>query len=469
MEYSVRRATRILGRFLRWLYVACVVLATVVVALANVRVHTGHRTMGGPAAPAVVAHLRALSADLRGGAGERMQSIYPEGFFFSHVLGGLAWVEVGRAAGANSDLRREAIGEARWMLGRLDSPAGRAPFVHQSASPPFGVFYAGWSARLAGEVLSVQSPAERDSHDVETFERACTEIGEAIQQSPTPFLCAYAGQAWPCDAVVAMGALALHDRILEPRFTQVIGPWVARARAKVDPVLGLLPHFVDPQTGEAIVGPRGSSQAIINAYLPEIDAGWGAEHYAAFRAAHFGSLMGIPGIREYPNGSSGAWDVDSGPLVGGLSAPASLAAIAAARANSDTELADALLDVGEGAGVALGVGGTRRYVAGLFPLADAFMVWAATRPAANGAGAPVLPRIVSPNWRWTIHGLSILIVGATWSPVIWRRVRGKHGKTAKKSRGIASRDAPAPTATSPPPAASPAPPVASYGSPGSAR
>lgn len=51
---------------------------------------------------------------------------------------------------------------------------------------------------------------------------------------------------------------------------------------------------------------------------------------------------GLVGVREYPQGQSGAGDVDSGPLVLGVSASASVVTLAAARTVGDTRLVQAL-------------------------------------------------------------------------------------------------------------------------------
>lgn len=76
-----------------------------------------------------------LRSALAGGAADRMQQLFPEGYFFSYVLYGLTWVDVGTRAEPH---RAEALAQARWALAHLDSPAGQAPFA-AGLAPPYGV------------------------------------------------------------------------------------------------------------------------------------------------------------------------------------------------------------------------------------------------------------------------------------------------------------------------------------------
>jgi hypothetical protein len=300
----------------------------------------------GRVGPDVVPQLRFIGAALRDGAGERMQAFFPEGFFFSHALYGLAWAELGMRLPAADALRAQALAEARWALGRLDTPAGRAVFS-PALDPPLGVFYIGWSSWLRGGMLMLQAPADRPAADVERFEADCAALAAAFDRSPTPFLTAYPGQAWPVDSTVAMAALRLHDTLLPARFGATIERWIRAARDRLDPATGLLPHRADPTTGQPIEGARGSSQSIIARFLTEIDPAWGREQYVLFHRQFVATPLGVAGVREYPQGIAGTGDVDSGPLVLGISLSASAVAMGAALAQGDDALADPLLHASE--------------------------------------------------------------------------------------------------------------------------
>src|SRR5690606_32578585 len=126
---------------------------------------------------------------------------FPEGYFFSHVLYGLAWVELGMREPAGG--RAEALREARWALARLESAQGREPF-DPGLTPSHGVFYHGWINWLRGGVLSLQPAGSRDPAEEQRFAADSAELAAAFTASASPYLEAYPGQAWPVDSTVAI-------------------------------------------------------------------------------------------------------------------------------------------------------------------------------------------------------------------------------------------------------------------------
>ena len=145
--------------------------------------------------------------------------------------------------------------------------------------------------------------------------------------------------------------------------------------------------------------------------LAEVDPEIGALHHRALREAFLARPAGIPGIREYPRGASGRGDVDSGPLVLGLSASATVVAAAAALAHGDEATARTLLQAGEVVGLPVQLAGTRRYAGGLVPVGDAFLAWTRTTPPSPHATrwSPALPR----RWAWPLH-LGTLALALGW-------------------------------------------------------
>jgi hypothetical protein len=374
----------------------------------------------GQPADDVIPQLNFIGGALRSGAGQDAQSYFPEGYFFAHALYGLAWVEVGLSEQTGTPRYDRALREARWALAQLESPAGQEPFS-VGLTPPYGVFYVGWSNWLRGGILKLQPAAERDPAEVARFQGDLTALAQAFDDSTTPFLQAYPGQAWPVDSTVAVAALRLHDTLFEPRFSATIARWLMLAKQKLDPTTGLLPHRVDFQTGELLEGARATSQSIIGRFLPEVDPAWGREQYTRFRQTFVGSVLGIPGTREYPPGVMGGGDVDSGPLIAGMSLSASVVTVGAARVNSDPALADAYLNVGEALALPVHLGDQKRYAFGLLPIGDAFLAWVKSSTAwtfepTNQAWPPS----VAWGWRLPVHGLTLAIVALAWWP-IWRR------------------------------------------------
>ncbi|OMC04097.1 hypothetical protein [Mycolicibacterium fortuitum] len=134
---------------------------------------------------------------------------------------------------------------------------------------------------------------------------------------------------------------------------------------------------------------------------------------------------GLAGILEYPSGTDGDADVDSGPLIFGVSLSASAVGLAAARANGDRDLAGRLTRQVELVGVPVGVR-TTRYLFGVLPVADAFIAWARTVPAnevALNAGSGRSAWCVA----WAVPPALLVAAG----PMLWPRRRrpGKQGRT----------------------------------------
>jgi len=371
----------------------------------------------------VVSQLHFIGASLKAGSGDEMQGIFPEGFFFSHVLYGLSWVEVGLRSDPQSAQYAEALQEGQWALERLNSSDGLAPF-DKELSPAYGVFYVGWKSWLEGGLLLMQPPAGRDAQAVTDFEAETDSLAQAFSASPTPFLQAYYGQAWPVDNTVAVAALRLHDKLFAPKYAGVIARWLTQTQTRLDPRTSLLPHSVDSETGQLQEGARATSQSLITRFALEIDPDWGHKQYAAYRQQFIAPFLGVPGAHEYPEGASGFGDVDSGPLVFGFSPSATVVSLAAAQVSGDAEVADALIPASEAVGLPLSWGDSKRYLFGLMPVGDAFLVWAKTSSLWTGEIQPTnLPSIVNPYWRWPFHGVALGLVALLWLPILWRLKR----------------------------------------------
>lgn len=407
-------------RLLLWFYRLVVLVIGLFLVLLNVRLYLPAASDYGTSelAADIPAQLAYLRASLDAGAGEDMQALFPEGDYFMHVLYGLSWTQVGMRA--EGELRQQAITEALWALDWLESPQAVAPFPENQAMPN-GIFYHGWKSRLRGELLRL-TPEDIDQRIL--YEAEGDHMADTFFASETPYLTSYTRQAWPVDSVVAISALALHDQIYEPRYTGVIQQWVRDASLWDDPLTGLLPHMVDPNTGEARDSARGSSQSVILRFLGDIDPELAAEHYLIFRQEFLDYFISVPGIREHPRGVDGEGDVDSGPLINGLSASATVVSMGAAFQYGDRELGEAWVHVGESAALPFNFGGQKRYVFGALPVTDAFLVWSQTAlPLETLPDDFTLPSVVSSFWRVPLHLLSLAVLGLLMIPEWLRRRR----------------------------------------------
>ncbi len=357
----------------------------------------------------LVRRLTFLEHALENGAGERMQEIFPEGFLFLHALYGVSWVDVSlRHGGSDPALAARALAAARWARSRIESPRGRAPF-EASLVPPYGMFFTSWSSLVqAGIVLASGEHASPD--DLDALERDCDAIEAALAPRRTPFPPSYPDAAWPADSFPGQIALRVCDERIAPRHVETRAWWVSAARARVDRATGLLTHSCNAVNGDPELRPRGSSQALMLRFLPDIDAAFAAEQYARFRAAFVATRAGLPAVLEYQVGSQGRSDVDSGPLPLGVSLPGSAVAIGAALRNGDAALARVLGVESEAFGLPLALGGTKRHLLGSMPIGDAFVTWSWT--ATPWFGPPSDPPSSFPpveRWWWRVPFLLLTL------------------------------------------------------------
>jgi len=341
----------------------------------------------------------ALESEIESGAAVTAQQEFPEGEFFSHVLTGISQARLGGA---------DNLDRARAHLAALQEPAVLARFG-EGLVPEHGVFALGWSLQLAVDIAR----ASGTSSDVAVAVGLASRVSAALERYDSPYLPSYPGQFWPCDTVVAVAGLVaalelpgLADPDQE-RWLTATWRWLdtVRARQTADGIL--LPHRVDA-AGEVLEGPRGSSQAIIQTFWPIIDPA-DATTWDAFVSAFVTREAGLVGVREHPRGVDGQGDVDSGPLVAGVSLSASAVALGAAIANGDAALADSLAGEAEVFGLPSRLG-PRRYALGLAPIGEAFLAFSWSR-------APQRPTVPSraplPAWPlWWGSGLVVAGVAA---------------------------------------------------------
>jgi hypothetical protein len=382
---------------LRKLVIGVAVIATLVAGVGTARLVLD--PTGG-----VVKQLTYLRAEIEGGADRAAQKQFPEGYFFLNVLYGLSWVQVGLDDPARSV---DATAEVRWALDRLAATDGTAPFA-ESLQPQYGVFYAGWTNWLRGGLIAL---GHSDAADLDTFTSRSVEIATAFRTASTPYLPSYPGQAWPVDSVVAIASLRQYDALVAPRFGQIARNWVTTAKTKLDPVTGLLPHQVAPQPS----GARGSSQAMIQRFLVDIDPAFARTQYEIFKD----KFVTGAGVREYPKVTGGKGDADSGPLILGMSLSATVVTIGAARVHHDP-LADRLAREGELVGLPLTGLKTKRYLFGAVPIGDAFLAWSTS---ARALVATEQPELGGNSGWWRLPWLVLL-----WLPalVLWGALRLRH-------------------------------------------
>ncbi|MFN0174911.1 MAG: hypothetical protein ACKVU0_09715 [Saprospiraceae bacterium] len=346
-------------------------------------------------------------------AGESAQALYPEGFVFIYALYALAWCDAVEGLPPEFDSRQEAVEEILYSLQQMDSPLGKAVF-NPLLSLEYGAFYRGWTAYVRGRYLQIGG---KDSLVSQQYEADCTAIALAIEETQKPYLESYDGLCWPADNVVCLAALSLHDRISKPQFEVVRAAWLERIKSTLLPDYQLIPHGYNLERNSPLESVRGSSQALILAFLPEIDPEFSQSQYQAFRKHFLDYRLGLPGIREYPHGTSGLGDIDSGPVVMGIGGAASIVGIRATSLQRDWAVAEGLSSGTNALLFSFSDGKEKCYLFGQLPILDAFVAWANAKKCGP-------ERVIQSNWRWKFQTISFILISfLLWT--IWKTRKGK--------------------------------------------
>jgi hypothetical protein len=360
-------------------------------------------------------NLRSLKTSIREDAPSKMQAIYPEGYFFMHVMYGLSWCEVAASTAQNSDLYKEAIKEIEASDSAISSEKGRRVFS-KDLPIPYGVFYTGWSTYLLGKKIGLSGGRKCDSLDLDRFMRNCADIATQFLSDHPVYPESYPGLCWPSDAAVGASCLALYDRVLDTNlYAHILGSWMKRVKKKLHDH-ALVPHSVMTGSDEVKEGPRGSSTSLMLCFWKEIDTAFAREQFAIYRQRFLDYRFGLPGIREYPKGFEGDGDVDSGPVLLGIGGSASVVGLRTLTLYGEKDAAVGLRNCLETFGCSHSNGKEKFYLFGQLPMADAFIAWAnsaaCTRQKAPEAGG---------FWRLEFQLYSLIVLaGCAWG---WRSVR----------------------------------------------
>jgi len=381
----------------------------------NIGVHRAPRVGSEEELVAARAQLAYLEQRMHAGLPDAMQRLFPEGAVFTDALYGLAWCQLAQRSPMDKALRVHALTEARYALADMERPSVQARFA-SADTLTFGVFYTGWRNLLIGAIALLDT---KDTALQARWEEECATLRNAFGAARSPFLCSYPGMAWPADNVVAMASLARHARAHGITDDAVLRNWVDRVRMHRDE-RGLVPHAWDPVADRMAEASRGSSQVLMNALLPTVDSALAAEQFQGFCTHFLMERCGVPVVREHPHDVMRSGDVDSGPVILGAGASATVVGAAAFRANGDLFHAQELDATCEGFGLATGEA-CKRYLLGVLPITDLFIVWARTwHPPVGNAHTPGFVRF----HLWSA-GLITLLLAAWWFPWARRCWRGR--------------------------------------------
>lgn len=181
--------------------------------------------------------------------------------------------------------------------------------------------------------------------------------------SPTGLLDTYPGEAYPTDVAAVAAAIAVHGRATGVDHTAVLAHWAQRVRAvQIDPDTGLVWQRMGTD-GTPHDPPRASGTGLAAYFTGFADRALAGE----LAAALFGqerNLFGFSAIHEYGEGHGGAGDMDSGPLILGISVSATGFALAPARAFGHRDVFTRLFRTADLFGLPLRSGNRVRFATG---------------------------------------------------------------------------------------------------------
>jgi len=358
----------------------------------------------------IIFQLNFLKNEIDSGAAEKMQQVFPEGYFFTHLLYGLTWAELCTQVPVESKIWQKGQKEVYWALGILDSDYSKN-FFYDNLDPPYGAFYVSWRTWFRGMLLKSQPAEKRDSIQSRIFLNDCITLKNAFEEKGVPFIQTYPNSTWPADFIIGVAALRLHDNIFEPKFSDAITAWLKECKKRLDPKTGLIPHSVNPNTGYTAEGARGSSQSLILRFLYVIDEDFAKEQYLIFKKLFVKTLFGLPCVREYPINAFGIKDIDSGPVILGIGTSATIVSLGTARTFNDFNFSKSLEQTFETFGLPLRYNSNKKYLFGNLPIGDAFLVWAkVATPNSTTNNKKPYKKTVSWWWRVPFHLLSALIL-----------------------------------------------------------
>ncbi|MCB9638194.1 MAG: hypothetical protein H6727_04705 [Myxococcales bacterium] len=194
------------------------------------------------------------------------------------------------------------------------------------------------------------------------FEQISQALLRRLKNTTTSHLETYPRETYIPDNSVIMASLALYARIHKQPLPTEVQRWLRTLNKLRHPKLQLFPFSLNAQ-GKVSQGPRGSGATWDAFFLCFIDPALAKAHYQHIKSYFFDQLWwGIAGIREWPRGIQGYGDVDSGPVLFGLSPSATGFAIGSAHFHKDQKVLQKLLRTAEMAGFTFQWGGQRYYL-----------------------------------------------------------------------------------------------------------
>lgn len=192
----------------------------------------------------------------------------------------------------------------------------------------------------ANVLLSLWRTIEPENRFAAINDRISEALVRRYASSPIGLIETYPREVYPIDNTPALASLALWQRATgrggDPLLPRLLEQFQRRYR---DPVSGLLYQRVFSDSGLPDDKPRASGTALAAYFLSFADPALSRDLYQSLKTSCRADLFGFTAFLEYPpNVAAGEGDVDSGPVIFGLSFSGTAFGLAPARIHGDREV-----------------------------------------------------------------------------------------------------------------------------------
>ncbi|WP_433724730.1 hypothetical protein ACQP0C_28160 [Nocardia sp. CA-129566] len=232
-------------------------------------------------------------------------------------------------------------------LADLDSPNGHAYLSYPALA--LGM------ARLVDPAFPPELAVQHDAL-IASYERR-------LLDSPTGLLDTFPGEAYPTDVAAVAAGIAVHGRVTGVDHTAVLSHWAQQVRAvQIDRGTGLVLQRMGVD-GQAHDAPRASGTGLAACFAGFANRAL-AEELATGLFRQERSFLGFSTIHEYGDGYAGVGDMDSGPLILGISVSATGFALAPAHSFGHRDMFTRLFRTADLFGLSLRSGTRLRFATG---------------------------------------------------------------------------------------------------------
>lgn len=300
-----------------------------------------------------------LSSIIDEGYDDTLQNRFPEGKLFSNAILALSTIEF---CNQNKEYDKKYAAIVDNCIRRIQSEKTSQIF-NSNLSPKYGIFFNGWSNLVYSNYKS--SPLFTFSELQINVKEASTIIEERINKTQTDslrILDSYHEAKWPADNLIAITSMS--NESLKKNWTKVL---FEHSNHKS----GLINHF-DSDPSKI----RGSSSAMITYCLGKSKFDNIKKYNELYKTIFIDEYLGVQLVKENEDGSN-LMDVDSGPVVFGYGASATIMNIKtqASLGSNKSKITWALMNT---IALPINIFNKKYYLMKKEPMYDLFMLWGST-------------------------------------------------------------------------------------------